>query len=179
MTYDETVMILGMIKEAYRAFYKDISKEEAKRAADLWSTMFADDDAKIVTEAVKSLMCTLKYPPTIADVKEKISLITQPEQLTEMEAWNQVRKAISYYNATENFQALPPILQKVVGGASQLRDWAVMDSETVNSVVQSNFMRSYKVKAAQAKEQSMLPESTRALISGLAERMAITDGGDR
>lgn len=178
MTREETKAILAVLKAGYPNFYKDLRKEDAEQIVNLWATMFADDSAQTVTEAVKALMCTLKYPPTIADVKEKISLITQPEQLTEMEAWNQVRKAISYYNATENFQALPPILQKVVGGASQLRDWAVMDSETVNSVVQSNFMRSYKVRAAQAKEQSMLPESTRALISGLAERMALTDGGD-
>ena len=48
----------------------------------------------------------------------------------------------------------------------------------MNSVVQSNFMRSYKVAVAQEKERAMLPESTRQMIAGLAERMAITDGGD-
>jgi hypothetical protein len=178
MTYDETVMILGMIKEAYRAFYKDISKEEAKRAADLWSTMFADDDAKIVTEAVKSLMCTLKFPPTIADVKEKIAMITQPQAMTEMEAWQKVKSAISYYNAGETFERLPFILQKIIGSPNVLREWAVMEAETVNSVVQSNFMRSYKAAVAQEKERAMLPESTRQMIAGLAERMAITDGSD-
>lgn len=178
MTYDETVMILGMIKEAYRAFYKDISKEEAKRAADLWSTMFAEDDAKIVTEAVKSLMCTLKYPPTIADVKEKIAMITQPQVMTEMEAWGIVQKAIqgAIYRGKENFDSLPPMIQKIVGSPNQLREWAMMDSETVNSVIQSNFIRSYKAKAAQEKEFKMLPESTKQLIAGLAQKLSLTEG---
>lgn len=178
MTREETKEILRVLRIGYPNFYKNLNKQEADEIIDLWSTMFSAESLKIVIESVKSLMCTLVYPPTIADVKSKIALITQPEQLTEMEAWNQVKQAISYYNAAVNFQALSPILQKVVGGASQLRDWAVMESETVNSVIQSNFMRSYKARAAQVKEMSMLPDSTRQLISGLVERMAITDGSD-
>lgn len=177
MTYDETVMILGMIKEAYRAFYKDISKEEAKNAAKLWSTMFADDPAYIVTEAVKSLMCTLKYPPTIADVKEKIAAITHPQTMTEMEAWDRVRRAISYYNASENFANLPSILQKIVGSPNQLREWALMDMETINSIVQSNFMRSYKARVVKEKEFAMLPQSTKQLIAELSQKFSLTEGG--
>src|SRR5690606_20078926 len=95
--------------------YKDISKEEAKAAVDLWATIFSDTPAKLVIEAVKSLICTLKYPPTIADVKEKIHLLTQPQGMSELEAWNTVRRAISYYDAQENYNNLPPMLQKLVG----------------------------------------------------------------
>jgi hypothetical protein len=85
---------------------------------------------------------------------------------------------MSYYNAAEEFQRLPPLLQRIVGSPNQLREWAIMEAETVNSVVQSNFMRSYKAVVAQEKERAMLPESTRQMITGLAERMALTDGGD-
>jgi len=50
----------------------------------------------------------------------------------------------------------------------------------VDSVIQSNFMRSYKVKAAQEKELSVLPESTKQIIQQLAgtKRMELTDGCD-
>lgn len=175
MTYDETLMILGILKEAYRAFYKDISQNEVKNTAKLWSTMFADEPVQIVTEAVKALICTLKYPPTIADVKERIAMITQPQEMTEMEAWQKVKSAISYYNADENFANLPPVLQKLVGSPNALREWALMDSETVNSVIQSNFMRSYKVITTREKEISMLPESTKQLIMKTANRMLFTN----
>jgi hypothetical protein len=141
--------------------------------------MFADDPAQVVAEAVKSLMCTLKYPPTIADVKEKIAMITQPPAMTEMEAWQMVKSAISYYNATETFSRLPPILQKIVGSPNTLREWAQMEAETVDSVIQSNFMRSYKVRAAQEKERAMLPESTRQMIAGLVGKGMLTDGSDQ
>ena len=180
MDREETRKILAVLKAGYPNFYKDLKKTDADQIIDLWATMFADEPAAVVVEAVKSLMCTLKYPPTIADVKERISMIIHPQEMTEMEAWNKVRNAISYYNAKENFDRLPPILQKVVGNSEQLRIWAQMDSETVDSVIQSNFMRSYKVKAAQEKELSVLPESTKQIIQQLAgtKRMELTDGCD-
>jgi len=182
MTREETKAILAILKAAYPNFYKDMTKDDARNTVDLWATMFADNPAPIVTEAVRALICTLKYPPTIADVKEKIAMITQPQVMTEMEAWDRVRGAISYYNATENFKNLPPLLQKIVGSPNQLREWALMDSDVVNSVIQSNFMRSYKVRAAQEREYAMLPESTKQLIQGIAAKMDvrfITGGNGR
>ena len=167
MTREETKAILAVLKAGYPNFYKDMTKEDAKNTVDLWATMFADEKPQIVIEAVKSLICTLKYPPTIADVKEKIALITQPPAMTEMEAWQIVRKAISYYNAEENFINLPPEIQKVVGSPNMLREWALMNVETVNSVIQSNFMRSYKAMAAREREYAMLPSSTKKFIAEL------------
>lgn len=178
MNREEMKAILAVMKAGYPNFYKGMTKDEATNIINLWTTMFSNDSAQIVTEAVKSLMCTLKFPPTIADVKEKISLITQPPTMTEMEAWQTVKSAMNYYNAVETFGRLPAILRRIVGSPNQLREWAVMEAETVNSVVQSNFMRSYKVAVAQEKERAMLPESTKQMIIGLAERVAITDGGD-
>jgi len=176
MTRQEALAVMAMLKTAYPNFYKNYSKDEINAAVDLWATMFADDPAYIVTEAVKSLMCTLKYPPTIADVKEKIAMITQPPATTEMEAWDMVRRAINYYHANETFANLPPMLQKIVGSPNHLREWALMDVETVNSVIQSNFMRSYKAKVAQEKEYAMLPSSTKQLIARLAQKYSLTEG---
>lgn len=173
MTKQEALAIMITLKTAYPAFYKNYSKEELNAAVNLWATMFSEEPIQVVTEAIKALMCTLKYPPTIADVKEKIALITQPLAMTEMEAWDMVRRAISYYHANEAFTNLPPILQKIVGSPNQLREWAQMDADTVNSVIQSNFMRSFRAKVAQEKEQSMLPESTKRLIHQITSGMDV------
>lgn len=175
MTRQEALAVMAMLKTAYPSFYKDYSKEELNAAVNLWATMFSEEPIQVVTEAIKALMCTLKYPPTIADVKEKIAMITQPLMMTEMEAWQRVKVAISYYNASENFEELPPILQKVVGSPNTLREWALMDGEVVNSVIQSNFMRSYKAKVAQQKEYAMIPSSTKQLIAGLSQRLSLED----
>lgn len=177
MTRDEVIAILAVLKIAYPAFYKTMSDEEIDDVINLWGIMFESDSAKIVTEAVKALICTLKYPPTIADVKEKIREITQPQTMTEMEAWDLVRQSISYYRAVENFNNLPPVIQKAIGSPNQLREWAQMEAETVNSVIQSNFIRSYRAKVAQENEFKMLPQSTKQLIAELSQKFSLTEGG--
>ena len=165
MTRQEALAVMAMLKTAYPNFYKDLSKEDISAAVNLWATMFSEESIQVVTEAIKALICTLKYPPTIADVKEKIHLLTQPQGMCELEAWDTVRRAISYYNAQENYNSLPPILQKIVGSPNQLREWALMDVDTVNSVIQSNFMRSYRVMAEREREYAMLPSSTKKFIA--------------
>jgi len=171
MNKTETASILAIMKTAYPTFYKN--NEEIADTITLWAMMFETDSFKTVIEAVKTLMCTLKFPPTIADVKEKINLITQKPIETELEAWGKVANAIkdSNYNASERFTELPIVIQKTIGRAEQLREWACMDTDTVNSVIQSNFMRSYKVKVAMDREYSMLPESTKVMMNGLNVKM--------
>jgi len=175
MNIQETTAILRILKLTYPQFYKGMSLSDATETIELWTMMFENDNAKIVTEAVKSMIVTLKYPPTIADIKEKISIIMDPDTMSELEAWGKVRSAISYYNAKDNFDKLEPFLQKLVGSANQLREWGMMDAEIINSVIQSNFMRSYKFKLKQDKEYKALPSSTKNLISELSEKMKMLE----
>ena len=183
MTRDEVTAILAVLKTAYPTFptfYKNMSNEEIEDVIDLWATMFESDSAKIVTEAVRAYIATdtKGFPPVIGQIKEKIREITHPQEMTEMEAWGLVQKALqgALYRGQENYDSLPPMLQKIVGSPNQLREWALMDSETVNSVIQSNFMRSYKAKVVQEKEYAMLPSSTKQLIAGLAQKYSLTEG---
>ena len=132
MNTQEITAVLKILKLSYPQFYKNMTKQEASETVELWSTMFRDDDARIVTEAVKSLIVTLKFPPTIADVKEKIRAIEKPCVMTGLEAWNLVKGAISHYSAVEKFNNLPQVLQKLVGSPNQLREWAGMDLSLIH-----------------------------------------------
>ena len=173
MTRGETMGILTILKATYPNFYKQMSENETTDIVNVWTMMFESENINIVKEAIKSLLCTLKFPPTIADVKEKIALITQPKQESELEVWGKVLNAIrnSLYNAKDCFDSLPANIQQLIGGPSQLKEWAMLESDVVNSVIQSNFMRSYKAKTAQNKEYSILPESTKTMISGITQKL--------
>lgn len=173
---NNVIAILSVIKVAYPNFHNNLSEDDdLDNVINLWTTMFSDEDSGIVTEAVNALIATCKFPPTIADVKEKINLITQPQQMTEIEAWNTVYKAINYYKASENFEQLPPVLQKLVGGPGQLREWAQMDGEVVRSVIQSNFMRSYAARVKADNQIQRLPESTKNMIAELSGKLRLIE----
>ena len=169
---EETKAILKVLKAAYPHFYKDQTVEELTNVLNLWSMMFAEEPAKLVTEAVKALLTTLVYPPAIADVKSKILLLSRPPDMTEQESWNLVIKAIksANYYAQENFDNLPPILQRLVGSPNQLREWAQMEPKPLE-VASSNFMRSYTMRVKQEREYQVLPSSNKQIIAGLCATM--------
>ena len=178
MTPSETSKIMNLIKVAYPRYYIDASETDMKNAVIVWTQMLKDYDAELVKSAVIALISTAKFPPAISEVIEKIQYITQPKEMTEIEAWALVSKALknSTYGSQSEYERLPELLQKILGSPSTLKEWAMCDVEDVQTVIQSNFMRSYKAKVKGAKEYLALPNEIKALVSGIAERMALTSG---
>ena len=91
MTRDDTVIILGILKTSYPNFYKDMKKDEMYNTIDLWSEMFANDDVNVVKVAAKELIQTLKFPPAIADIKQKMYELTNQETLP-TDLWASLKK---------------------------------------------------------------------------------------
>ncbi len=179
MNQTETLKIMAVLRGAYPAFYRDMSRKEAESVVALWAEMFAEDDVAIVAAAVKALIATddKGFPPHIGAVKARVRQLTQPAGMTPQEAWNLVAKAIrnSAYESREEFDKLPPDLQRLVGSPNQLRDWALMDSDTVHSVVASNFQRSFAARQKADNDFKALPRDVQAMIGTVAERMALHD----
>lgn len=177
MTYEETLAIMGVLKAAYPNYYKGMSRADAEGIVGLWTEMFRDDQAQIVAAAVKAHIATdaKGFPPHIGAIKEAIVKLTRPPELelSEMEAWALVSRAVSngIYGAQKEFDALPPVVQQVVGSPNQLKEWAMMDADVVGSVVSSNFQRSYKARAAHAKEFLALPADVRGAMEQIGSWM--------
>ena len=153
MTRQETLMMMGLLKVAYPQYYARQSREEVSAAVGLWQMMFEQDEAQAVAAAVKAFIATdtKGFPPGIGQIKEnldKLRVEAEGGELTAMEAWQLVRRAIgnSYYHAAEEFEKLPDTVRAVLGGPSALHDYANMDEATVNSVVASHFQRSFAAR---------------------------------
>lgn len=177
MTREETLVILSYIKANYSGFFKDMKKNDANDVVNSWAFMFSDHSADLVAVAVKKFIATdtKGFPPTPGQIIAEIVKMTSPEEMTELEAWNLVKKALSngIYGAKEEFEKLPEIIQRLIGSPSQLRDWAMSDANEVNSVIASNFQRSYKVKVKQEREQLALPTDVRHAVERLASGMSM------
>ena len=165
MTRGETTQILAILKRAYPVFYKGLTKQDADGIVDLWHGMFEEDDVLLVINAIKAFIATddKGYPPVIGVIKRKMREICQPEIMTELEAWNYIKKAVSnsLYNSKQEYDKLPPSIQKLVGNHNVLKEWASIETGQLDTVVQSNFMRSFKARAEKEKEYMALPRSVR------------------
>ena len=173
MTRAETLAVMSILKAAYPAYYRDMKRQDAEAVVNLWAEMLADYPADLVAAAVKSHIASDRkgVPPHIGAIIAAIGEISRPAELSEGEAWALIAKALrnSGYNSEKEFAALPESLQRLVGHHSQLREWASMDTGTVQSVVQSNFMRSYRARQESERKMQALPADVRAKLAGMAE----------
>ena len=121
--------------------------------------------------------------PTPGQIINKISVIRQSENdMTELEAWGYVSKAIrnSAYNAKSEYDKLPEILKQCVT-PDLLKDWATVEGEDVQTVIQSNFLRTYRGRKDKIKEFEMLSKSIQEFALKSAKVLSLDyklNGGD-
>ena len=177
----ETIRIMAVIETAYPNFYAKKTDRERENAAALWADMFQDVPLSTVAIAVKALIATLKFPPTIAEVNDAIQRMTQPERLTAAEAWHMVKRAINGphvhygpggWDYSEAFDLLPADVQRVLGGPSRLREYANMDEQEFVSWEAQRFARSFEARQAKQVEFEKLPESVRNIAAQIANHNA-------
>jgi hypothetical protein len=74
-----------------------------------------------------------------------------------------VSKALrnGYYGAEQEFEKLPPLVQRAVGQPSNLRQWATTDIDSIENVIQSNFLRTYRAVLNRDKDKQKLNASLR------------------
>lgn len=166
MDIQQTAEVLAVLQVAYPHFYKGFNENDVEDAIHLWANIFAEDDFSVVKAAVISLVSSNpnQYPPVIGSVKLAVQRLVSPAETTESEAWEKVRKAASNsaYGSVEEFAKLPPLIQKIVGSPSALKEIGFAETSAL-SVLQSNFMRSYREKSARERENARMPESVRRL----------------
>lgn len=176
MTRKETGMVMSLLKAAFPNWYRDMTREEALSAINLWAEMFADDRAEDVAAAVKALIGSQKegYPPTIGAVKERLYQLRNPEEMTGQEAWVLVKKAVRGYCRYDKpednpYYGLSKAIQRAVGGPGQIRDWSMMDEDVFDSVEGSHFKRAYVAVMQRKRELEKLPEDIRKMAGRLAD----------
>ena len=169
-----------VLVKAMKAVYAQPTFIPDQDAFNVWFALLGDLPYKQAELAVQKHMATEKFPPTIADIREKAEQITSVKEteMSELEAWAMVRKAIgrSNYYAEEEFEKLPEACKMAVGNPSNLREWAMMDSDQVGTVEQSHFVRNYRTAMQRIKEDRRMPEKVRAAIAEVKkQQMQIED----
>jgi len=187
MTYDETLVIMSVLKASYPLYYKDMKKTEAEAVVSLWAEMFADDDFQVVSAAVKSFIVsdTKGFPPVIGVIKNEMRKLTNPEEMSEFEAWNLVNRAISrvcFYekgSLKREFDKLPETIRRIVGRPQNLHEWGMLESDEALTVLASNFQRSYRAVSERQRKYDALPGDVRAFLDNVSESLFSLPGSQR
>ena len=154
-----------VLVKTMKAVYTDPKFIPDKDAFDVWYSLLKDLDYQTASAAIGRHICSNKFPPTIADIRSLTSDNKHINDNEAEEAWVLVYKAIgnSIYNSVEEFNRLPYLAQKAVGGATNLRELAIADEESV-LCEKGRFIRQYNAIQKREKELDSMPESVKQLI---------------
>ena len=179
MTEENVAQILTILQAEYPNSFSRLDDRQIALKLELWIKEFAEDDYTLVYAAVRLLMKSdIQFAPNIGQIREKMRMLTAQDELSEADAWAMVSKACrnGLYGYEREYAKLPENVQRAIGAPEQLREWAMMDVDTVQSVVASNFRRSYRVQQARQKELALIPPDMREALRGISERMRLEDG---
>lgn len=169
MTREETVKIIRIICGSFPNF----KPSDLSETVDIWNMMLEEYTYNQIAGALKSyiLADSTGFAPSIGQLIAKVKTIEEPAQLNESEAWGLVSKAIrnGYYGAVEEFSKLPPLVQKAVGIPDNIRNWSQTNLDSVETVIQSNFLRAYRVEAQRAAEISKMPSDVKTMIENTSQ----------
>lgn len=169
MTREETSQMLTILKAAYPNFYGKMSAKDGMATLNLWTEMFAEDDVCVVKIALHRLIETHSvFPPDIAEVKSHIRMLVQAAtgEPTDEELWRMLRKAAcnGTYGAVEEFEKLPPVLKRYCGSPSTIREMAVQDEKTLDTVVHGQFLRQISGIRERQEYHDSLPTAVRDAV---------------
>lgn len=171
MTRDETKKIIMVITSLYPNWHPT----DMSLTVDAWTSVLDGFSYQQISVALKAFVLTdtSGFAPSVGKLIGILDRVGNNQELSEMEAWALVSKALrnGYYGAESEFDKLPPVVQKAVGSPSQLRNWSQTDSGSVENVIQSNFMRTYRQVLLRNSESRKMPDDVRALLEQTCSNM--------
>lgn len=175
MNRDTIIAILGTLRTAYPRFYATMNKEDAEKTIELWQEMFQEISPQTLVMAVKNLINTFSYPPTIADVKNEVYKLMAGEQKTDIDLWNELKSAIrsGIYHSAEIFQTLSPELQIYLKTPMQLKELAMSNADELDTVQKGIFLKQMPIIQQREKEKMMMLPERRKILEELTDKMSI------
>lgn len=155
MTHQGVVNLFKVMTYTYTNFHP----ADIENAIVIWENLLRGFEDADVAKALEAyiLSDTKGFAPSIGQIVDIMS--QNPQEMSELEAWGLVNRAIrnGNYGAEEEFAKLPDVIRAAIGDPAQIREWASMPVESVQSVAQSNFMRSYRAVQERERKAAKMP----------------------
>ena len=162
----ESTQIIAMLETNWQPF------KNTNAAIKLWASAFAEDPFELVNTAVMAS----DFRPNIGQVRQQMRDIIHGEKMSEVEAWLKVKDSLheaqedpeNLTGARSAWKKLPADVQKLVT-PRQLLDWNSVETSTLDTVIQSNFMRSYRDVTDRRYKKEALPNEIKKRIETIRQ----------
>lgn len=178
MTKVETATLIQTIM----VMYPDSKMEADALTIGIWHEMLQDLPGEVVAAAVKRMCATLKFPPSIADIREAVVKATKDARgtLTAAEAWTKVNKAVRWYGYYREAEAREKLGAEIWRAVEAVGGWREVCASEEPVVISAQFERRYNAIMTRSDEQLLIPQEVREdmsrLIEPLADRLKLLEG---
>lgn len=179
VTETETAKIIALLREYYP---RDVESTTIKAKVRAWWMVLRDYPYDTMQAAAISFAANDRkgFMPSPGQLIEQLQMLTSTDAPDAQEAWMLVHKAVSradLNNPSAEFAKLPPEIQRTLGSANVLKEWGLVDEQTFNTVIYSNFLRTYETRQKRNQAFAAVPDAVRQVIQGVADKLALGSGG--
>lgn len=172
MTLEETRELLMSIN----AIYPNWNVDDPEFTVNAWHWALEEYPAAGIKAALQIYIKTSNtgFAPSVSQLISAMYEPTKQGELSEGEAWALVKRAIQdgAYSATERYEELPDLVKQAVGSPNMIFQWSQTDSDEVNTVIMSNFQRTYRTILKRKEYNDRVPIELSGIINALAESKA-------
>lgn len=161
MNRNETIKILLILSSNYPSIDRQLQdKQKSSLVVETWQSCLEDISYQQVLIAVKKTIINSTYPPTIHDIRNACVDLSEHEEKTAIEYWDEAFKMIKKgtYMTKEEFESHSEVVKKFFGDVAQVKELAMTDYQTVSTVTKGQFLKQVEMIQKRKKENDMLPE---------------------
>lgn len=164
MIKEDVIKLLTIIEATYPSF----KVQDRASVLEAWSVILEPYDAEAIRDALVTYTRTnpSKFAPSPAELIGMANRFDTGNDISMEERIAHIRKAVSNsnYNSKYEFDRLDKLEQRAVGSPDNLRAWANLDMDELETVVFSGVRKSLARAERTENELAALPERRRALI---------------
>ncbi|HUS27572.1 MAG TPA: replicative helicase loader/inhibitor [Kofleriaceae bacterium] len=168
MTNTEITQALKLIFAAYPQQRARMSADDVKAMHDVWSLAFADVSLEPAKAAIARHVCTSKWMPSIAEIREQLGTLHHGLKRSGINAWGDL-KALRTYREREAMEQVDPVVLFVCRAFDWI-EWRTLlkasgDIEQWHVVVPLENEASDRARFAELYDKTIADERTTAQLS--------------
>lgn len=170
MNGKEVKEMIEFLQAVYPTYYRSLTQEAMDKYLVSWTVVFEPFDARDMFAGCRAYISanTTGFPPDPGSIVAYANKVRNPaDDGSGIEAWNLVRRAVNsprdQYQAA--FDVLPDTVKKIVGSPATLMAWGNVEEAEFDTVIQSNFLRSYEALVQKQNVERRIPDSLKIALS--------------
>lgn len=169
----EAGKLLLEIDAAYPKYLDKVTPAKMQAMANMWALVLENFSLKEAERGLASYVATdtTGFAPSPGQIIARIRAFNHEASMSAEEAWRVVEMAVQHAlrDAQETYNAFPDAIKMAIGSPGALRDMAMLDTQQLETVEHSQFIRAYNTIQTREEIRARTPMSAARLLEEKAQ----------